>query len=350
MARAVVNGKTMGNHQGKPRRVVFLVYNDMNLLDLAGPLQAFVTANRISENQGGASLYETVVASAYGGAVLSSAGLPFDSKPLATLKGVAIDTLIAVGGCKGEEFWACPVLVAWIAQRAASVRRLCSVCTGAFLLAATGQLKGRRAATHWDWVDRLQRLHPEVTVDANALFIQDGAVWTSGGVTAAIDMTLALIEADHGHPIAIQTARQLVMFIKRAGGQSQFSVPLAAQARDDGNFASLHSWISAHLDENLGVAQLASQAGMSLRTFVRVYAAKVGRTPAKMVEAMRMEAACRALESTDLPLKAIALKIGYAEEQNLRRVFLRTFDISPMQYRARFSERVAFSVIPTMPG
>ena len=327
------------NRPEKSRRVVFLVYDGMNLLDLAGPLQAFVTANRLNESQGGAALYETIVASVHGGTVLSSAGLPFDTKSLATLKGVSIDTLIAAGGCKGEEYCASPELVAWIIERAGNVRRLCSVCTGAFLLAAAGKLDGRRAATHWGWVDRLQRLHPDITVDANALFIQDGAVWTSGGVTAAIDMTLALIEADHGHAIAIQTARQLVMFIKRAGGQSQFSVPMAVQARDDGNFASLHSWIAAHLDEDLGVEQLALQVGMSLRTFVRVYAAKVGRTPAKTVEAMRMEAACRALESTDLPLKAIALRIGYAEEQNLRRVFMRNFDISPIQYRARFSER-----------
>lgn len=333
----------MADHRtNKPRQVVFLVFDGMNLLDLAGPLQAFATSNRISESQGSASLYETTVVSVHGGKVLSSAGLPFDSEPLTSMNEVAIDTVIAVGGCYGEEFEVCPTLVAWMTERAPKVPRLCSVCTGAFLLAATGQLDGRRAATHWGWVDRLQQRHPKVMVDANALFIQDGTVWTSAGVTAGIDMTLALIEADHGHPIAIKTARQLVMFIKRAGGQSQFSVPLAAQARDDGNFATLHSWIAAHLAEKLGVERMAFQAGMSLRTFVRIYAAKVGRTPAKTVEAMRMEAACRALESTNLPLKAIALKVGYAEEQNLRRVFLRTFDVTPMQYRARFSERVAY--------
>ncbi|MES2296572.1 MAG: DJ-1/PfpI family protein [Pseudomonadota bacterium] len=323
-----------------PRRVVFLAYDDMNLLDLAGPLQAFSTANRISVGAGGALLYDTVVASARGGGVTSSAGLSVDTQAVSTLDAVEIDTLISAGGCKGEEFTACPELEAWIARRAGAVRRLCSVCTGAFLLAAAGQLNGRRVATHWAWAERLQRLYPEIEVDADALFIQDGAVWTSAGVTAGIDMSLALIEADYGHQIAIQTARQLVMFIKRAGGQSQFSVPLAAQARDDGNFASLHSWIAAHIDEDMSVARLANEANMSLRTFVRVYTAAVGRTPAKTVEAIRMEAACRALESTALPLKAICAKIGYAEEQNLRRVFLRNFGINPLQYRARFSERV----------
>lgn len=324
-----------------PRRVVFLAYDDMNLLDLTGPLQAFATANRISAGAGGAPLYDTVVASARGGGVTSSAGLTVDTRSVGTLDGVAIDTLISAGGCSGEEFTACPELETWIARRAATVRRLCSVCTGAFLLAAAGQLHGRRVATHWAWADRLQRLHPDILVDADALFIQDGSIWTSAGVTAGIDMSLALIEADYGHQIAIQTARQLVMFIKRAGGQSQFSVPLSAQTHNDGNFASLHAWIAAHIDQDLSVARLAEEANMSLRNFIRVYTATVGRTPAKTVEAIRMEAACRALESTALPLKAISSNIGYAEEQNLRRVFLRNFGINPLQYRARFSEREA---------
>lgn len=324
-----------------PRRVVFLAYDDMNLLDLAGPLQAFATANRISCDGGGMALYETIVASVRGGSVASSAGLSVNTRAVGELDGVEIDTLITAGGCKGAEFTVCPDLVDWIAGRAAGVRRLCSVCSGAFILAAAGQLDGRRVATHWAWAERLQRRHAEIDVDADALFIQDGAIWTSAGVTAGIDMSLALIEADHGHPIAIQTARQLVMFIKRAGGQSQFSVPLDAQTRDDGNFAALHAWIAAHIDEDLSVARLATQANMTLRTFVRVYTAAVGRTPAKTVEAIRMEAACRALESSTLPLKAICARIGYAEEQNLRRVFLRNFGINPLQYRARFSGREA---------
>ena len=322
-----------------PRRVVFLAYDDMNLLDLAGPLQAFTTANRVSHEAGGAPLYETIVASACGGSVTSSAGLAVDTRAVSELAGVDIDTLITAGGCKGAEFITCPALVDWIAQRATSVRRLCSVCTGAFILAAAGQLGGRKVATHWDWADRLQRLHPGIDVDPDALFIHDGRLWTSAGVTAGIDMSLALIEEDHGHAIAIKTARQLVMFIKRSGGQSQFSTPLAAQSHDDGNFAALHAWIAANIDADLSVARLAAQAGMTLRTFVRVYSSTVGRTPAKTVEAFRMEAACRALETTNLPLKAICGKIGYAEEQNLRRVFLRHFGINPLQYRARFSQR-----------
>jgi len=250
---------------------------------------------------------------------------------------LAIDTLIAPGGCKGQEFYAPPALVAWIAQQATRVRRLCSVCTGAFLLAAAGQLRGKRAATHWEWVERLQTLHPDVNIDADKLFIRDGAVWTSAGVSAGIDLTLALIEEDYGHRIAIETARQLVMFIKRSGGQSQFSVPLAAQARQGGRFDSLHAWVADHLHDNLTVDRLAEQAGMTPRTFARSYVAQMGRTPARMVEAMRLEAACRALEHTTLPLKAIAASSGYVEEQNLRRVFQRQLGVNPGQYRSRFS-------------
>lgn len=323
-----------------PRLLVFLVYDDMNLLDLSGPLQAFSTANRINQSNGGTAMYETVVASVKGGSVSTSAGLSVETQPLASLDGRKVDTVITVGGCKSEEFFASLDLVSWIAHHAATVRRLCSVCTGAFILAAAGQLSGRRAATHWASADALQRLYPGIEVDADALFIQDGAVWTSAGVTSGIDMSLALIEADYGHQIAIQTARQMVIFMKRGGALPQISAPLATQTRDPGNFADLHAWIAAHIDEDLTGARLAEIANMSLRTFVRLYTALVGRTPAKTVEAFRMEATRSALESTTLPLKAICTRIGYADEQTLRRVFFRNFGISPIQYRARFSERM----------
>ncbi|MES2264410.1 MAG: GlxA family transcriptional regulator [Pseudomonadota bacterium] len=327
----------------KPIRVVLLAYEHMNLLDLSGPLQALFTAGR---RLGGAApaRYETIVASVDGGLVASSAGLAVMTVPLSALDGVAIDTVIAAGGCAGAEYDAPPRLAAWIAQRAPQLRRVCSVCTGAFLLAAAGQLDGKRATTHWDWAERLRRRHPAIEIDADKIFIRDGAVWTSAGVSAGIDLALALIEDDYGHQVAIDTARQMVMFIKRSGGQSQFSVPLAAQARDDGRFAGLHAWIAAHLHENLGVDRLAQQAGMAPRTFARSYVASLGRTPAKTVEAMRLEAACRALEETDLPLKSIALRSGYGEEQNLRRVFQRQLGVSPGQYRSRFSMHAAVPV------
>ncbi len=323
----------------RPRRIVLVAYDQMNLLDLSGPLQALTTAS-LRCSGAGARLYETCVVSVRGGAVLTSSGLAVMTVAASSLDDTAIDTLIVPGGCEGDEFYAPPELVEWIAKRAPDVRRLCSVCTGAFLLAAAGQLDGRKVATHWDWVGRLQKRHPAIAIDADKIFIQDGAVWTSAGVTAGIDLTLALISDDYGHQIAIETARQLVMFIKRSGGQSQFSVSLSAQSHGDSGFNDLHAWISSHLKGDLRVERLAEQAGMTPRTFARLYAERIGRTPAKTVEAMRMEAACRALEETDLPLKAIADITGHGEEQNLRRVFQRQLGISPIQYRNRFSEHV----------
>jgi transcriptional regulator GlxA family with amidase domain len=320
----------------KPRRAVLLAYEQMNLLDLSGPLQALATASRLF-SKGGTPLYETIVASMDGGLVTTSSGLPIMTVPVSALERVGIDTLIVPGGSKDDAFHSPPELVQWIARRAPGVRRLCSVCTGAFLLAAAGQLDGREVATHWDWIARLRDLHPAIRINPDKIFIRDGSVWTSAGVSAGIDLTLALIEEDYGHQVAIATARQLVMFIKRSGGQSQFSVPLMAQAQSGGDFAQLHAWIAAHLPSPLTVERLAEQAGMAPRTFARAYAAKHGRTPAKTVEAMRMEAACRMLEETQLPLKTIAANTGHGDEQNLRRVFQRQLSISPTQYRSRFS-------------
>lgn len=320
----------------KPHRVVLLAHTHMNLLDLSGPLQTLATANlRVAHD--GASLYETIVASVDGGLIVTGSGLPVMTVALSTLDAMEIDTIIAPGGCKGDEYDASPRLVAWVAQRAPKARRTCSVCTGAFLLAAAGLLDGRRVATHWDWVSRLQTKHPRIQIDSDKIFIRDGSVWTSAGVTAGIDLTLALIEEDFGHRIAIETARQLVMFIKRSGGQSQFSVPLTAQGHHSGRFVELHAWVAGHLNADLSVERLAEQAGMAPRTFARTYVESLGRTPAKMVEAMRLEAVCRALEETHLPLKSIALSSGFGDEQSLRRVFQRQLNVTPTDYRRRFS-------------
>lgn len=321
-----------------PRLVVLLAYDQMNLLDLSGPLQALATANRYRP-QGWPALYETMVASVEGGLVRTSAGLSIQTRSLASLEGLDIDTVIAAGGCAGDDYDAPVALADWIARTEPRLRRLCSVCTGAFLLAAAGQLRGRMAATHWDWVERLQGRHPDIEIDPDRIFVQDGKIWTSAGVTAGIDLTLALIEADYGHRVAIETARQLVMFIKRSGGQSQFSVPLAAQSAGSPDFAELHGWIAANLAGDLSVERLAAQAGMSPRHFARLYREKLGCPPAKSVAAMRFEAACRALEETDLPLKRIAAETGHGDEQSLRRQFQRRLGIGPADYRSRFSAR-----------
>jgi transcriptional regulator GlxA family with amidase domain len=309
-------------------------YDQMNLLDLSGPLQAFGTANRLLE---AAQRYDVHVLSAQGGVITTSCGLQIMTDPFESLRGRRIDTLVVPGGCAGKRFEAPAALARWVADTASGVRRVCSVCTGAFVLAEAGLLAGRQAATHWDWAEQLGQRFPGVHVDADRIFIKDGAVWTSAGVSAGIDLTLALIEEDHGHRIAIETARQLVVFVKRAGGQSQFSVPLKAQASHDSRFADLHAWMAANLRGDLCVDVLAERAGMSPRTFARTYASQTGRTPAKTVDAMRLEAACRALEESTLPLKAVAALAGFTDEQALRRAFRRQLGVGPNDYRDRFS-------------
>ena len=326
------------------RRIVLLAYEHMDLLDLAGPLQALATVNRRRVGEGPPP-YETIVASADGGMVATGCGLPIVTTPLADLDGVPIDTVIAAGGCKGDHYDAHPALVAWISGRASTVRRLCSVCTGAFLLAEAGQLEGRLVATHWEWVTRLRARYPAVTVDPDHIFIRDGAVWTSAGVSAGVDLTLALIEEDQGHAVAIETARQLVMFIRRPGGQSQFSVALAAQSRDSGAFLELHAWMAGHLCDDLRIERLAGHVGMAPRSFARLYVERLGRTPARAVEAMRLEAARRAIEETDLPLKTIAAATGLGAGQTLRRVFLKHLGVSPDEYRDRFSRHAGSAAI-----
>ena len=335
----------------KPRCVVMLSYDGANLIDLGGPLQAFEAANRLlrGEDNGpgarasrelaprGGALYELVIASAEGGAVATGPGVEILTRPLRELEFVEIDTLIAPGGSHRGEAVAPAELVEFVARRASRIRRICSVCTGAFMLAEAGLLDGRRVTTHWNYAERLAAAYPALRVDPDPIFIREGAIWTSAGVTAGMDLSLALIEEDLGHRVAVGVARALVMFMKRPGGQSQYSVPLALQSCDDPLFAELHAWMAAHLDADLRVERLAERVSMSVRNFARLYAARTGNTPARTVEMMRLEAARRALEETDLPTKRIAVAVGYGDEQNLRRVFQRRFGIGPGRYRDRFS-------------
>lgn len=323
----------------KPRLVVMFAFEGGNLIDIAGPLQAFETADRM--RPGGTAGYRLMTVSEQGGPVTTAPGLAVVTEPLAALAGKSIDTLIVPGGLPVEGPVHLDTLIGWLRRNAQRARRLCAVCTGAFLLADAGLLDGKRCTTHWSRADELKARRPALEMDADSIFVRDGSVWTSGGVTAGIDLSLALIEDDLGHEAAIATARQLVMFVKRPGGQSQFSRPLELQAGGSGTFAPLHGWIAEHLDADLRIERLAERVGMSPRTFARSYVAEVGRTPARSVELIRLEAACRALEQTRLPLKRIAAAVGLGSEQNLRRVVQRRLGISPADYRARFAARAA---------
>jgi len=210
------------------------------------------------------------------------------------------------------------------------------ICTGAFILAAAGLLDGRRAATHWKYCAKLAQRFPAVHVEPDPIFVCDGPVWTSAGVTAGIDLALALVEEDLGRSMALAVARYLVVFLKRPGGQAQFSAALALQAADD-KFGALHDWINGHLASDLSLSVLADQAGMSERSFSRHYAEATGQTPARAIERLRVEAARRLLTESRLPVKRIAQRCGFGSEETMRRSFLRLLTTTPHDYRARFS-------------
>jgi len=222
-----------------------------------------------------------------------------------------------------------------VLRRAERARRVASVCTGAFLLAASHVLDGRRAATHWSVCADLARRFPAVHVESDPIFVNDGPVWTSAGVTAGIDLALALVEQDLGRTAALAVARYPVVFLKRPGGQAQFSATLSLQSADD-KFGALHHWINAHLSDDISLPVLARQAGMSERSFSRHYQEATGLTPARAIERLRVEEARRLLSESGLPVKRISRRCGFGSEETMRRSFLRVLAATPQDYRARF--------------
>lgn len=328
----------------KPLEIVLLAYEQANVVDITGPLQVFTVSARWLQERGHPG-YRCRVLSKDGGAVTTSSGLPLVTESLTSIADTAIDTLIVPGG-PGAESSAAGALVPWMRDRFPLVRRLCSVCTGAFPLAETGLLDGLSVVTHWMYAPRLQARYPKLNVEQDPIYIQAGKIWTSAGVTAGIDMALALVEEDYGHAASIHAARQMVVFLKRPGGQSQFSVTLAAQsALAERSFDALHAWISGHLGETLSIERLAERMCMSPRTFARRYVDAVGQTPARTVERMRVEAASQLLESSQLSLKQIAVRCGFVSDQNLRRAFVRQLGVGPLDYRERFSPPVGKPVM-----
>lgn len=320
----------------KRRRIEILAFEDVQLLDVAGPLQVCATANDLSRAAGRVAPYEPVVV-AQGPSAQSSAGLGLATHPLPRPH-LPLDTLIVAGGWGVQSACADPKLIAWIKTRARKARRVASVCSGAFLLATAGLLDGRRAATHWSRCRDFAERFPKVRLEPNPIFVRDGNVWTSAGITAGIDLALAMVEADLGRELALAVARQLVVFLKRPGGQAQFSATLALQ-HGDARFEELHAWIAANLTSDLSVAALARASGMSERSFVRHYHHATGTTPARAVEQIRIEAARRSLE-LGLPVKRAAARCGFGSEETMRRSFLRLLGVSPQAYRQRFSSSV----------
>jgi transcriptional regulator GlxA family with amidase domain len=318
------------------RQIAIIAFPGVTLLDIAGPAQVFAELHEIDLPAAG---YGLTYLSRSGGVVPTDVGIMIDTVPISDVRPDQVDTLVVPGG---PGIWALrqdAALMNWISKTQAKARRVASVCLGAFVLAWTGALDGKRAATHWRYCPRLRDSFPNVRVEPDAIFVQDGRIWSSAGVSAGIDLALAMIEEDFGHTIALDIARRLVVFLKRPGGQSQFSTVLAAQASDvEGRFSALHAWIIENIASDLKVETLAEKAGMAPRTFARMYVSRTGMTPANGVEALRVETARLLLESTQVGgVVEVAKRAGFGDDERMRRAFLRHLGVSPSEYRRRFS-------------
>jgi transcriptional regulator GlxA family with amidase domain len=315
---------------GEVRRIVALALPRAQALDLAGPVDVFASA---TERVAGAYAVEVVTPG--GGHVRCSSGLRVAAEPLPAP--APMDTLLVLGGDDMPTTARDPGLRAWVLASAAQARRTVSVCTGAFVLAAAGLLDGRRATTHWTRCDDLARMHPDVEVEPDRIFTRDGPVGTSAGVSAGIDLTLALVEEDLGRDVALDVARAMVVYLRRPGGQSQFSAQLAGQLASRQGLRELQAWIADHLDEDLSVPALARRAYMSERNFGRAFRRETGLTPAAYVEALRVERARTALQQTEAPTETIARLCGFGSAEVMRRAFQRRLGVPPTVYRERFA-------------
>ncbi len=307
------------------RHIGILIYQDFQILDASGPITAFEIAARHQ-----ADVYRLAILSASGGPVRSSSGAVLGSEP-ASAAG-ALDTLIVTGGRGCRRAMECPEIRAFVAAQARGARRLCSVCSGAFLLAAAGVLDGRRVTTHWRRTEELARLFPRLLVEPDAIHIRDGAIWTSAGITAGIDLSLALIAGDLGEAVARRVAQEMVVYYRRPGGQSQFSA-LIEMGGGDGRFAGLLGWMRDHLDARLTVEVLAERAAMSPRHFSRAFSRSVGMSPARAVERLRLETARERVEHSSMPIEVIAGMVGFHDPERMRRAFLRAFGQPPQALR-----------------
>ncbi|PBC70512.1 AraC family transcriptional regulator with amidase-like domain [Streptomyces sp. TLI_235] len=319
------------------RRVVIAVFPDVDLLDVTGPAEVFALAGR---ETGGRAGYRVELAGPVPGPVTTSAGVRLlTDLAFAEVDGV-LDTLIVPGAVDLHD--GVPLaridrdVVAWLRTAAPSARRVASVCAGAHLLAAAGLLDGRTATTHWSTAAQLAADHPAVTVDPDPIFVRSGSVWTGAGISTCIDLALALVADDLGEEVALAVARQLVVYLRRQGGQSQFSVPLSRPAAGRREIDELRSFIGDHLDGDLSAPALAARMCLSERHFTRVFRQETGTTPAAYVEAARVEAARRLLESTDLSLGEVAAGCGLGSVETLHRALRKQIGTTPAAYRRRF--------------
>jgi transcriptional regulator GlxA family with amidase domain len=324
---------------GPTRRIVFVAGPGTEILDLVGPLQVFARASDIycREHPGARPIYSIeVVSISSNRSLTANCGLRFAADKTFREPRGKIDTLLVAGGDAIERNEINAQAVRWLKKAAAKCRRVGSVCTGAMLLARAGLLDGRRATTHWNWCEVLVRRAPRASVDPDPIFVRDDNVYTSAGVTAGMDLALALVEEDHGSRLALQVARNLVLYLRRPGGQSQFSAALSLQATDRKPLRELEAWVLDNLRKPLTVPVLAQRVSMSPRNFARVFSQEMKTTPAKFIERLRVEAARRRLEESQSSMETVASECGFGNVNSMRNVFQRALKIPPGQYRRHF--------------
>jgi transcriptional regulator GlxA family with amidase domain len=334
---------------GRFRRIGFLVFPDCQILDVCGPLEAFFFADHWLTTLGKTEVpgYRPIIIAQEPGPVGTMSGTEIVATHRYSEISDGLDTLIVAGGTGVEQASKDEALIEWVRSSASRARRVASICSGAFVLAAAGLLDRRRVTTHWMFSDLLAASYPSIEVDAGRIFVRDGHIYTSGGITAGIDLALALVEEDVGPEIMLAVARTMVVFPRRPGGQSQFCAhssllngrnpfrPLTPMGRRP-EFSDLQAWMLAHPDADLSVPALADQMGMSVRNFSRRFQSEVGETPAHFAERVRAEAARCKLEQTSSPVERIAKECGFADPERMRRTFQRLYDTSPADYRERF--------------
>jgi len=313
-----------------PKRIAILGFPGAQSLDFVGPLEVFAVAERLSPGR-----YEPLVVAPSREPFVTSSGLAVT--PTRVIKSVKpLDTLIVAGGLGVHAAGRDEQLLSAVAGAAGRARRVASVCTGAFLLARAGLLDGRRVTTHWASADELARRHPDLRVEPDRIYVRDGDLWSSAGVTAGMDLALALVEDDHGAAAALEVARWLVLYARRPGGQAQFSVALAAQAAERVPLREVQEWVRANPAGDCSVEALAARACMSPRNFSRAFRDEVGLTPAVWVEAARVDLAKGLLETTASATDSIARSCGFGSVETMRRAFRRRVGVSPGEYRSRF--------------
>jgi transcriptional regulator GlxA family with amidase domain len=314
-------------------RVGILALPRVQMLDVSGPMDVFTQANG---GVGTAAAYVIQVISTTRDVTVAHNGMRFIPDLSIYDEVEELDTLLVAGSPTIREHEGNTDLRRWLIDRSRRARRVGAICTGAFLLARAGLLDGRRATTHWHMTDSLAAAFPRVRVEHSPIYVKDGSVYTSAGVTASMDLALALLEEDHGRTVALRVAKELVLFLKRPGDQSQFSMQLAAQSSEEGPLRDTQQWILANLAKELPVDRLARRLNMSTRNFARLFQHELRTTPRAYVEAARIEAAQRLLEEGQVALKKVACLCGFADQAGLRRAFLRRIHVTPSDYRARF--------------